>query len=203
MVLLIGQEAAVPFGSTGATGRDFNMITDPLAAAIVMSFWESVDIVLMEFELSSQTNGGTNPNAILFNETTFANDTLPFFKEAKKTARPTEGPFDQYTLAYALHPEWFECDTYPVYVIQCNQQPVNSTSLSPLECTSDHTYDDASYTLSVSAELTIDRSGTYDGNLVIGNPQGNILNYQNVPAAQAMACTDFVSADAMESFRSF
>ena len=203
MVLLIGQEAGVPFGTPGATGRDFNMVMDPLAASIDLSFWETIDIVLMEFELTSQTNGGDNPNAILFNDETFANATLPFFQEAKKSARLTEGPFDQYTLAYALHPEWFECDNYPVYVIQCDEEPVNSTMLSPLECTSAHTYDDSSYTLSVSAELTIDRYGDYAGNLVIGNEQGNILNYQNVPAAQALACTNFASSEAMESFRSF
>lgn len=64
-------------------------------------------------------------------------------------------------------------------------------------------YDDSSYTLSVSAEMTIDRSGTYNGNLVIGNEQGNILNFQNVPAAQALACTNFTSPEAIESFRSF
>lgn len=207
MVLLIGQEAGVPFGSVGATGRDFNMVMDPLAATIVLSFSSSVDITLMEFQLTRQTNGDPtkNPKALVFNDETFAPGTLPFFREAKKSARKTEGPFDQYTVAYALHPEWFKCDQYPVYTIQCsdNASATGNSRLSATECTSAHTYDDSSYTLSVSAELTIDRSSTFQGPLVIGNAQGNILAFRDVPRANPTVCTDFASPEAYESFRSF
>jgi inosine-uridine nucleoside N-ribohydrolase len=202
IVALIGQEAGVPNGSSGATARDFNMISDPLAATIVLSFSDKIKIALMEFQLTIQT---TTENPVLFNETTFTPDTLEFFKQAKATARPTEGPFDQYTVAYALHPEWFECDEYPTYVIQCNQNDgtLQTESTPPgIACTTGTGYS-TSYVGGVSAELTIDIEKKYNGPLVIGNARGNILNYQDRPAAKATACTNFVNDEAFEEFKKF
>ena len=190
IVALIGQEAGVPNGSSGATARDFNMISDPLAATIVLSFSDKIKIVLMEFQLTIQT---TTEKPILFNETTFAPDTLEFFKQAKATARPTEGPFDQYTVAYALHPEWFECDEYPTYVIQCNQNDgtLQTESTPPgIECTTSTGYS-TSYVGGVSAELTIDIEKKYDGPLVVGNARGNILNYQDHSSCKSHCVYEF------------
>lgn len=198
LILLIGQEAGKPFGSAGATGRDFNVVMDPLAAAIVLSFSDTVRIVLMDFELTRQTTSDSDL-VILFNSETFLPDTLPFFVQAKEQARPTEGPFDQYTIAYSLHPDWFDCSAYPTYVIQCNED--RTDELSSTTCTTDTSYSDQ-YTAGVSAELTIDRSNTYVGKLVIENPNGNILNFKEKPAATVTACTSF-SDGGYESFKSF
>jgi inosine-uridine nucleoside N-ribohydrolase len=91
LVLLIGQEAGVPFGSGDATGRDFNMVLDPLGAAIVLSFSEQIPIVLMEFVLTGSTSGNSDL-ALLFSNDTFLPDTLLIITQAKISARPGEDP---------------------------------------------------------------------------------------------------------------
>jgi len=212
LILLIGQEAGVPLSA-----RDFNMVMDPLAAAIVLSFSNKVSIVLMQAGLTFTTSFKSD-TAILFTPNLLSHNTLPFFVQVKQQGQPTEGPFDQYTLAYSLHPEWFECSQMPAYVIQCDaasSTTVTSNTCSNEDddddtcssnptttCTSNSIYSASNYLAGVSAELTVDTSNTYNGNLVIGNPNGNILSYRDTPAARVTACTDF-AGDGYDAFRSF
>lgn len=208
LILLIGQEAGVPLSA-----RDFNMVMDPLAAAIVLSFSDRVSIVLMQAGLTFTTSFKSE-TAILFTPDHLPNNTLPFFVQVKQQGQPTEGPFDQYTLAYSLHPEWFECSQMPAYVIQCDaasstaksntcdSNEATYSSSPTTTCTSNSIYSASNYVKGVSAELTVDTSYTYNGNLVIGNPNGNILSYRDTPAARVTACTGFAEGG-YDAFRSF
>lgn len=217
LVLLIGQEAGVPI-PRGI--RDFNMVMDPLAAAILLSFSHKVSIVLMQVGLTFQTQPFA-PRSIQFRQNIDLNvsQTLPFLFQARKSGQPNEGPFDQYTVAYSLHPEWFDCTpSLPAYVIQCD--PPKAPLEEPATCADEH--DDSKtctkssntsctaplnvpfYLKGVSAELTIDISNAYTGNLVIGNPHGNLVSFRERKAARVTACRGFADdAGGYESFRSF
>jgi inosine-uridine nucleoside N-ribohydrolase len=199
IVLLAGQEAQTPIESrVSVTARDFNVVMDPLAAAILLSFSHQVQLVYMEIGLTLSTT--MNPERrILFNpDTMHSNSTLPFFLESKMMARPEEGPFDQYTIAYVLHPEWFTCDQYPAYMIQCSEEE----DMGHEQCTAS-TAQRRRLGFDVSAELTIDTSKQYHGSLVTGNPDGNIVHYHSHPAARVTACTDFASEESFGEFRNF
>jgi inosine-uridine nucleoside N-ribohydrolase len=213
---LISQPSEGPMLLNNKTVRDFNMVNDPLAAALTLDAADKLGIplILINWNLSSITSS-TNTCIPLDKSTVKpppgvvgipASTSWVWAVSEPRNAfwasifGVPEGPFDQYCVQAALDRSMFDCDEYPVFVQQCLQpewwddEPENQRpewNDNGRRCAGEET--GLIKVKDVPAQLLADFSKTYDGPLV--NGRGAIPVLEGRKAVKATVCTAFAGGD--------
>jgi hypothetical protein len=211
---LISQSSEGAMLLNNKTVRDFNMVNDPLAAALALDAADKLGIplTLMSWNLSSITSSTDTYIALELDKSTVkpppgvvGTPASTYWVWAVSEPRNAfwesifgvpEGPFDQYVVQAALDQSMFVCDEYPVFVQQClqpewwddvpeNQRP--SWNDNGRTCAGEET--GSILIRNVPAQLLVDFSNKYDGPLVAG--RGAIPTLDGRKAVKTAVCTDF------------
>jgi inosine-uridine nucleoside N-ribohydrolase len=218
----------------GKVVNDFNFRMDPVGGTLFLAAAADhhVPVRLMSFRLTGQTS--QQCNVIAYDAATYPGRLPPTpesefsFAWLLDAAKPRnafwagifgtpEGPFDQYALAVALRPEFFDCRRGRAYVEQCpfpawsadypsdaDGNPTEAPYGAPANPCLDHSPANGASLSEVPAQLIVSLDRSEDGPLVRGmsGVDGNLPTLDR-PAVPVMACIDFTGAGARDAFEGF
>lgn len=219
----------------GTVVNDFNIRMDPVSIALLLAAKraKTVPIRLMNFALTGQTS--QRGDLIVFDAANYPGPPSPTpasrasFKWLLRAATVhnaywkgifgnVEGPFDQYTLAAVLKPEFFDCQAGFAYVKMCpypawspkypvdsNGDPTQEPYNAPNNPCVDHGTENGETLSENAAQLVVIGSSQRRGRLVRGKTgiDGNIPTFKNARARSVKVCTDFTGKKGRVGFERF